>query len=109
MMARVLAQNPKIILLDEPTAHLDFVNSHRLLQIVKGLAESGYTVIAVLHDPNQAFLYGDEFVFLKNGEIFIPEKGQYLWDPAVMKSVYEADVDCIVHDNRPFIFPKAKK
>jgi iron complex transport system ATP-binding protein len=109
MIARVLAQHPKIILLDEPTAHLDFVNSHRLLRIVKGLAESGYTVVAVLHDPNQAFLYGDEFIFLKNGELFTPDKGQPPWDPAVIKEVYDADVDCLVHENLPVILPKRRK
>ncbi len=109
MIARVLAQNPKIILLDEPTAHLDFVNSHRLLEIVRDISSSGFTVVAVLHDPNQAFLYGDAFVLLRNGGVFDPKDGRQPWDPSVIKAVYDADVECITNRGRTFILPSKKE
>ncbi len=73
MIARVLAQEPKIILLDEPTAHLDFLNQARLLRLVRELVDAELAVVAVLHDPNIAFLYGDRFIFLRDGRSGIVE------------------------------------
>ena len=66
-IARVLAQQPRLILLDEPTSHLDFLNSAHLLRLIRELVDADLTVLAVLHDPNSAFLYGDHFIFLKDG------------------------------------------
>ena len=69
MIARVLAQEPRVILLDEPLSHLDLANQVRFLRLVKKLTAGGLTVLAVLHDPNLAFLSGDHFVFLKDGRV----------------------------------------
>ena len=68
-IARVLAQQPRLILLDEPSSHLDFLNQAHLLQLIRELVDADLTVLAVLHDPNSAFLYGDHFVFLKDGSV----------------------------------------
>ena len=105
MIARVLAQNPKIILLDEPTSHLDFVNAHRLLTLAKDLVDIGYTVMAVLHDPNQAFLCGDEFIFLKTGAVFIPPKGVPPWSATVLNTVYSTTVTTVPHGKRALVVP----
>ena len=72
MIARVLAQKAKVLLLDEPTSHLDLPNQVRLLNIVKDLVASGLTVVLVIHDPNMGFMYGDDFIFMKNGIILKP-------------------------------------
>ena len=57
LLARTLAQQPAVILLDEPTAHLDFKNQVRSLQQIGALAERGVTMVMTTHDPNQAFLF----------------------------------------------------
>ncbi len=69
MIARVLAQEPQVILPDEPLSHLDLANQVRFLRLVKKLTAGGLTVLAVLHDPNLAFLSGDHFIFLKDGKV----------------------------------------
>ncbi|MFZ2445350.1 MAG: ABC transporter ATP-binding protein [Syntrophobacteraceae bacterium] len=106
MIARVLAQEPKIVLLDEPTAHLDLANQTRILRFLKGLAGSGYTIIAVLHDPNTAFLYGDGFIFLKNGQIEELAAGKKPWEPGILGNVYGLELDMLPHKGRAFVIPR---
>ena len=55
MIARVLAQEPRVILLDEPLSHLDLANQARFLGLIKKLTARDLTILAVLHDPNLAF------------------------------------------------------
>lgn len=69
-IAMALAQNPKILILDEPTTYLDISYQLEVLELVKELNESlGITVIMVLHDLNQAARYSDNIYVLKDGEI----------------------------------------
>ena len=70
MIARALAQQPKILLLDEPTAHLDIGYQQEILDLVKRLClTEGLTVVAVLHDLNLAAYYCNELVLLEQGVI----------------------------------------
>lgn len=57
-IARVLVQQPAIILMDEPTAHLDYGNQLRTLRMVRELAKRGYTVIITTHQPDQVLMLG---------------------------------------------------
>ena len=106
MIARVLAQESKIIMLDEPTSHLDFVNQSRLLSLVRELVDSGLTVLAVLHDPNGAFLYGDHFVFLRDGRLEELAEGESAWDRQVLERIYDADLQTIPHGERAIVVPR---
>ena len=67
MIARVLAQQPNILLLDEPVSHLDYNNQVRLLRLLKNLVSDGMTIAAVIHDPNLAFALGEHFIFVHDG------------------------------------------
>ena len=70
LIARALAQQPKLLLLDEPTAHLDITHQVGILDLIKRLnQEFGLTVIMVLHDLNLASQYCDRLVLLHNGLI----------------------------------------
>lgn len=106
MIARVLAQTPKVILLDEPTTHLDFCNQARVLKLLKDLVKKGMTIVAVLHDPNIAFLYGDAFVFLKDRRIVRPEDGINPWDSAFLKSIYQSNLQSVPYLDRALIVPE---
>ena len=58
LIARAVMQNPEVILFDEPTAHLDYGNSYRTLELVREMAGKGFAVVITTHDPNQALLLG---------------------------------------------------
>lgn len=68
-IARALVQEPNILVLDEPTAHLDIGNKARVLNIIRKMANSGKTVIFSTHDPNEAFLAADNAVIINGGEV----------------------------------------
>lgn len=78
LIARALAQNPSIILLDEPTAHLDINHQIEILNLLKRLnKEKGTTIVLVIHDINLGVRYSDEVIMMNKGKILgkgIPEK-----------------------------------
>ena len=66
MIARALAQEPRVLLLDEPTTYLDLRNQVRVLETIHRLAHAqDLTVLMTVHDPNQAFAYADHAVLLR--------------------------------------------
>jgi len=105
MIARVLAQEPKILLMDEPLSHLDLHNQMRVLNLIRKLTKSGLTVMAVLHDPNIAFAYADEFLFLKNGSIRTIDAGVNPWDQSVLADVYDTPIETIPYKGRALVMP----
>ena len=69
-IARALAQEPRLLIFDEPTGNLDIANEQRILRQARQLSRSrGMTVLCTLHDLNQALSLGDRFFFLKDGVI----------------------------------------
>ena len=71
MLARALVQQPKLLLLDEPTSNLDPRNQYEMMALVRQVArEQGITVLIVIHDLNLALRYCDRFYFLKDGTGF---------------------------------------
>ena len=69
LIARALAQETSVLIMDEPTANLDYGNATRVLEQIKQLAGKGYTILQATHQPDQAFLFADEVISLKDGEI----------------------------------------
>lgn len=68
-LARVLTQQPDILILDEPTSHLDFGNQIKLLEIIDRLAEAGLSVIMSSHFPDHAFLSSTKVAIMKNKKL----------------------------------------
>jgi iron complex transport system ATP-binding protein len=69
MVARALVQKPRILLLDEPTSHLDLSNRDRILNVLRALANDGVTIIFTTHDPNLVAATADYVVLLRQGAI----------------------------------------
>jgi iron complex transport system ATP-binding protein len=69
VVARALAQQPSVLLMDEPTAHLDLGNRGRLLTIMRSLSAGGATVVLTTHDPNLASEVAQHVVLMRRGEI----------------------------------------
>jgi iron complex transport system ATP-binding protein len=68
LLARALAQEPRYIILDEPTASLDFGNQGKVMQEIRKLSASGHGVLFTTHDPNQAMRAADRVFLIRNGE-----------------------------------------
>lgn len=70
VLARALAQQPKLLLLDEPTSSLDLKNQYQVLSIVRDICRSsGITAIVVIHDLNLALRFCDSFLLMKGGRV----------------------------------------
>lgn len=69
VVARALAQNPHVLLMDEPTSHLDLSNRSRLIALIRDLAARGVTVILTTHDPNVAARVANDAVLIRQGEV----------------------------------------
>ena len=95
LIARALAQDAPILLLDEPTANLDFGNQILVLEQAKKLAQEGYTVIQTTHHPEQSYLYSDRILALRNGRILALGKPTEVLNDVIMEQLYNVSVDVI--------------
>lgn len=98
MVARALAQEPELLILDEPTAHLDIAHQIELLDLTRRLnRERGLTVIAVLHDLNLASQYAGRLLMMKDGRRFAEGSPAEVVTEANVSAVYGSRVRVTVH------------
>ena len=69
LIARALAQQTQILVMDEPTANLDYGNQLRLLMNISGLSRQGYSILLSTHNPDHAFLFARRVLALHNNEL----------------------------------------
>ena len=69
LVARALAQQPRILLLDEPTAHLDLSNKNRLLHLLQNLNQQGVTILLTTHEPDVASIISTHMVLVNRGQV----------------------------------------
>ena len=69
LLARAIAQQAKILIMDEPTANLDYGNQHLVMRRIREMAENGYTVVLSTHNPEHALLYATHVLALKDHKI----------------------------------------
>lgn len=102
MIARLLAQQPKILLMDEPISHLDYHNQIRILKLIKELVSQKITVIAVLHDPNMAYLFGEKFIYVHKRRVYevIDKKA---WEHPLTDKIFDNQLLSVEHEGK-FIF-----
>ena len=95
LIARALAQDAPVLLLDEPTANLDFGNQLLVLQQAKQLAQEGYTVIQTTHNPEQSYLFSDRILALQQGQLIADGKPADVLTDEIMKQLYHVDVNVV--------------
>lgn len=102
-IARALAQNPALLVFDEPTGNLDIANEFLFIEQVKKIArEKGITILSSLHDLNQALSMGDRFFFIKDGKIkYSGDKS--IFSPQVIKDIYGINTKIVEVDNQTVI------
>ncbi len=106
LLARSLAQGSPILLLDEPTAHLDLRHQVRVLKKIRELAyQRGLTVIMNLHDPNLALLFAHRLVLLKNGRITAEVKPGNGTSKECFEDLYGLSLETVHHCGRQLLFP----
>jgi iron complex transport system ATP-binding protein len=96
LLARALAQDPKFIVLDEPTASLDFGNQGKLMDEIERLAESGHGVLFTTHDPNHALRAADRAYLLRDGERIAEGAVGEVLTRENLEAIYRAPVRILV-------------
>jgi len=95
LLARALAQEPKFIVLDEPTANLDFGNQGRVMREIQTLASSGHGVLFTTHDPNHAMRAAHRTYLLRGGQRLGEDATAEILNRAQLEALYEAPVEQI--------------
>ena len=102
-IARALAQEPKMLVFDEPTGNLDIANEELIIEEAKKVARSrNIAILSSLHDLNQALYFGDRFFFLKDGRVKY-SGGQDMICPEIIKDIFDINSKIIEHDGKKII------
>ena len=92
MIARALAQNAKLLVMDEPTANLDYGNQYRVLQRIRALADSGYTVLVSTHNPDHALRFATHILALCKDGSFRTGPIEQALDEKLLSDLYEIPI-----------------
>ncbi|MEN6475059.1 MAG: ABC transporter ATP-binding protein [Syntrophaceae bacterium] len=103
MVARVIVQDPRILLMDEPTSHLDLANTRRILAMMRLLKSSGKTVVFSTHDPNAATAVADQVVLLHQGSLMSVGRPKDVLNDHTLSAVYGVPVEVLTVDGRPWV------
>ena len=105
-IAMALAQDAKVLFLDEPTTYLDIRYQLQILKLIRQLnREYGITIVMVLHDINQSLYYSDEIVALKAGKCIAQGSPQQILTGELIQKVYDVTLKVSDIDGKRFILP----
>lgn len=106
-IARALAQQAKIMLLDEPTSNLDLRFQLETMEIIKELSvKQGITILAIMHDLNIAIAYSDQIIFLKNSRIHYSNVPSKAIRKESVEEVYGVKVAFVQVEGKDYIIPR---
>lgn len=105
LLARALAQEPRFVVLDEPTAALDFGNQGKVLQEIRALTRSGLGVLFTTHDPNHALRASDRAYLLRDGGVIAGGDSAAILTRENLEKLYAAPVETISEQKRTAFLP----
>ncbi|MDD3796158.1 MAG: ABC transporter ATP-binding protein, partial [Lachnospiraceae bacterium] len=107
-IARAMAQEPKLMIFDEPTGNLDIANEQLIIEEAKKLSrEKHISIFSSLHDLNQAMYFGDRFFFIKDGSIKY-SGGKECVNEEVIKDIFDIDVRIVEIDKQKYMITGRK-
>ena len=104
LIARALAQAPRLFLMDEPTAGLDLGNQARVLHIIRDLAADGMTVLVTTHQPEHALLLGARVATIIGGRIAASGMAVDILQPEMLTALYGVPMDVVSHRGIPVAY-----
>ncbi|MDR0523627.1 MAG: ABC transporter ATP-binding protein [Candidatus Methanoplasma sp.] len=105
LLAKGVVQRPKLMMVDEPSAHLDIKYKIQVMEMLKGLSRSGLTVIMASHDLNLVTRYCDKVMLLSEGEIISYGRPVDVVTKESIMKVFQIDVKVILDEGVPYIIP----
>ncbi len=93
IIARALTQDTKLLLMDEPTAYLDFGNTSRVHQEVEKLSDMGYTIVMITHQPDHVFRYGDKVFALGRDSKFVEGVPEEVLSEELLTELYNIPIE----------------
>ena len=106
-IARAMAQEPKLMVFDEPTGNLDIANEQLIIQEAKKLAkEKNISILSSIHDINQALAFGDKFFFMKDGVVKYAG-GKEIVTEDVIRDIYDIRIRFEIIDGKKVMLPVA--
>ena len=93
LIARAMVQNAKTLIMDEPTANLDYGNQLRIMAQIKNLAKEGYTVVLSTHNPDHAFWFADKVLALWGGQVIANGAPAEVINSELIERLYGEKVD----------------
>ena len=103
-IAMTIAQEPEILILDEPTTYLDVSYQVEVLELVRRLnRELGITIVMVLHDINQAIAYSDNVIGMKDGKVLVEGDPEEVITEESIRELYGIELGVTRVDGRKFV------
>ena len=95
LLARAIIQDAEILVMDEPTANLDYGNQFRVMERIRGLVSDGFTVILSTHNPEHALLFAEKAFVLQDGEVKAAGPSREVLTAELMEQLYGVQVNLI--------------
>ena len=92
--------DPRYLMLDEPTTNLDLSHQIKLMKMLKKLSNDGVGILLILHDLNLAFNYSDKIAIIKNGKLIAYDKPRNIIDKNILPEVFELPFNIEIIDNK---------
>ncbi len=108
-LALALAQEAPILLLDEPTSHLDVRVAHQILDLLRSLARAGKTIVCALHDLNDAAAYADRLLLLGCGRLLADDTPEHVLAGSWLEAAYGIGMETVrTPSGQTFVFPRLR-
>lgn len=109
LIARAIAQDASILIMDEPTASLDYGNQYLVLEQVKQLSQRGYSVLLSTHNPQHALTFADRLLALEGNRVAALGPCRQAMTPALLERLYHMEARIVETEQGPVLLPLRRK